>query len=1692
MLRTRIQRRDAERAAALIASVAIVALVIGPDFRIGPGETEPSQTEPNQTEPSQTEPRPTGGTATGPAQTPGEAWDPVELPPLQLVADLTPTTGDGGPVSPSTAFTLKSLTGTPAAELAGRLRAIPLVDLAVEPGATPDIVTVRPTEPLAARIRYRFELLAPDGSLAASWLFRTASPTHAVTLLPRSNATGVPVNTGIEVTFDQDSPIDFESHFSIEPQVAGRFEVHGRTWAFVPAVPLAAATVYTVTVSRGVGIQGSDQVLESDVQFAFETAPEGGGIAAEASVHFLQPLAETRPGETPAFEADVFTPDNSPVPATLPVEVYRLPSLSAAVDAAATLQPDYSWAQSSSVGLVDTAGLERVAELDAPVSAASYRFALALPTGLPTGWYLIAVPRQIRDAQVLLQVTDLAVYTMASRTRTVTWLNDLAADQPVEGGAITLASGTSLGTTGAGGLLNVATPVGLEQAPTAATGWRTHLLVATAPDGRNVIAPVGYGWDPSGVSDQSMPALQSHDAWWHLLATDRAQYRSTDTVHVWGVIRSRSDRSVPADAELRLWTDGGPTVAPIFKVAVHPTARGVFTADVPLVDLPNGDYFASVVVGEDDVATTSFQVTEIRKPAYRIDVMTDHQAYLVGEPIASSATVAFYDGTAAPGIALRFSNLGTDASQQPTAVPAKTSGIGNATATVPTVPFEYEGYSRQRVNVVPSGPEEGEISGSRDVVVFKSRAWLAGSASLDTSGLTVNGTLSAVDFEKVDRAMAANGQVDDPAGAPIVDRAVTASIVRLVPEHVEDGSTYDFISKKVVPRFVTRIREEVVGNSSVTSGSNGRFSIVTPVPTTSDGYRVVLTSHDRGGRAIALTLYVSAAAVEAERGPYLEVPGSCGYGANRATGVDERFTLTVHEADGSVARGRFLFLVGRQGITDARISDTARWSGVLPDAALPGFTVTAIRVSGAGYDVTNELDVQVRPADKTLKVTLAPQQNGYRPGDTVTVHVQTARADGSPIAADVVVRGVDEKLYALGAAFDIDAVSELMAPLSSGYGKSYASHRIPRISGEGCGAGGGSERDDFRDAVTFQRVSTDGQGRGSLSFKVPDDLTSWHLAATAVSEGLDTGSASVLVPVGLPFFVEAGLASEYLVDEQPVLRLRAYGDDLEAGQTVQFEVSAPTLGLASATVDGTAFVAANVHLPKLPLGDHRLRIDARRTGGSQELTDTLIRIVHVVPTRLDTLQTRTEAMTDWLAPAWGRGLMTTYVVSDAGRGTLLGLLHDVAADDGARFDQGIGSQIARDLLIAELGVPAETLPPASFDITTYLRNGDGTGRGMNNLIGLSLLPYSPADLALTARAAVAIPDRANDFLIRTAFSVALADGATTREGRIMALAGKAALGDDVASQLEAIDPAEVTIREQLWLALGLQAVGDAIKARDLERSLLAAHGERLGPWVRLSVGTTLSDIDEASALMLLLSAKLGDPIGADLSAYLRNSGSREELAALDQIAYARSALERLPRTPGRFAWSVDGERHEEGLEPGGTFALTLTDPQSETLVFERLAGDLAVSASWLGPATGAALPGDPQVTIVRIINPDDDAPTDQLVWIRLSVTIAARAPLGCYEVTEFVPSGLAPASLSQAWVRAQDGRGPIVPLPYEIEGQRASWCLNTEFTRERQYELYYSARVVSPGTYTWEPAVVQLVTAPTIGNVSESTTYTIR
>jgi hypothetical protein len=1657
-----IDRRTATRAGVVIGALIIVGAVLGSTLLT----TNPPA--PTGAAAASTRPSPAASTPPGaPGQT-DEPW--VDLgagAPYEPVAELTPVDRDRIGAAPDTAFTLRSFTGTPAIELARDLVARPPVALEVEAGATPDVAIVRPASPLEPSTRYRFRLES-EGVVAGSWIYVTRGPLHVTVTLPGDKAVAVPVNTGIELTFDQDQATGVRERFSIEPKVAGRFEEHGRTWSFVPDKPLAAATIYTVTLRDGVAVSGSDGTLEQPVSFRFETSAPGPSASAVA---FGRAMLEARPNEQPVVTVYGLDEEKG-IPEQLTVHVHRLPGFDALVDAARRLMGRDAWAIAAPSAVVATDGLTQVADVKATIVAGDFQNALHIPVKLAAGAYVLTLEQPGPPAQLLLQVTNLSAYLQVATSSTFVWVNDIPNDAGVANAKVAVAGGAALGSTATNGLLQVETPQALLK-PTVqlnddeAIEQQATLLTVTAPDGRRLLMPIGmavdssYWWYEGGYGG-------ADSDWFVAFDSGRTTFRRTDVANVFGVVRARSDRSVPAQVAIVLRSTGSPIEAALVRKPVTLTKRGVFTADVPIDNLPAGTYFLDLLVGDTTVSTMWIDVTEIRKPAYQLGVETERHAFLAGESVVVAALATFFDGTPLPGL-----ELIVDAFDRSSGTVTTDAFGGISTAVAGATVYGPEGWSTQYIAVRPSRPEEGQIAAEALVTVFPSTRWIAADGSVADGRIVVDGTLSQVDLDAVEARLVAGLEIESPAGAPIAGGTVKARVVQYVPTRKQVGTTYDFIEKVVVPLYEYETKQVEIASPTLTSRADGTFHLSVPAPSSEDGYEVTLTATDAEGRTSREVVYV-ASRRERQGGyarPYLGGLGVCGSTPELAVHLDGTVDATMHEGDGSIASGgRFLFLVAKPRSVEATLQDAATFSRTLRDADIPGFNVRGVWFSHGIYFVA-DVHAVVDPRDKTLTVTLDPDHDRYAPGGTVTIQVRTVDASGQPIPADVILQGIDEKLFKLGYANDVDLLSELLASPPSGFVTSYRSHDIPVADEGGCGDEGGG-RENFSDTVTFQRITTDANGRGSASFELSDDLTSWRIGAAAVSGNLDAGFGSVSIPVGLPFFVDATLAPEYLVGEDVLLRARTFGGALRSSDTVRVTVSSSSLGMAPITVSGSAFASLRVQLPALTAGDHQVRIAAEVTVGGKLYSDALIRTVHVAATRLLVRHASYDKLDASFRPQGGVGL-TSYVITDAGRGRLIEPIERLTWSTSARFDSATAAELARRLLVESFAWPDSSFGSASYDVTRWSQRG------------IALLPYSSVDVFLTARGALLAPDLVDAQEIRDALEEWASDeGTSTEEARLAALAGLAGLGVDVLDLLAAEDPAALAIREQLWLALGLAAAGDEAAARTIERSLLDRYGQRLGPWVRLRVGTTPTDALEGSGLLLMLAVAVRDPIASDVSRYLADHPSDEIIFPLEQLAYTQWVLDQLPKVAGRFAWTAAGERHEITLKPGGSYALSLTEPQVATLRLERLEGDLAVATSWSAAGTPPASPG---LVIRRSVVPGDVATDHQLVRVVIDVQFGSQPVNGCYVLTDLVPSGLAPMSPAFGW--GDEGLSSSVNWAWQIEGQVVSWCASPS---DRYHRYGYTARVVTPGTYRWEPAVLQSELAPTLGTSTPATTYAIR
>ncbi|MCJ7712287.1 MAG: hypothetical protein MUQ32_15820, partial [Chloroflexi bacterium] len=608
---------------------------------------------------------------------------------------------------------------------------------------------------------------------------------------------------------------------------------------------------------------------------------------------------------------------------------------------------------------------------------------------------------------------------------------------------------------------------------------------------------------------------------------------------------------------------------------------------------------------------------------------------------------------------------------------------------------------------------------------------------------------------------------------------------------------------------------------------------------------------------------------------------------------------------------RYFYAITQRGLSYATVGTNPTFRTTFTDASVPSMRITGVRFNGYGYDLAiSSFRAQLKLSYRRLTVQVTADKARYAPGDSATVTIRTLGPDGKPVVASVFVQAVDEKLYAMGAADQEDPLDRLYQDVGDGVIAWAASHRTPADDyggGKDTMGGGGDEgggRGDFRDWLVARLVTTGADGTARVAVPLPDDLTSWHVSAAAVDAALEAGSGTGFLAVGLPFFAEATISPEYLAADRPIIRVRGFGADLATGEKVTFTVSSDTLLMGDVTVTANAFTAAEVPLPALKVGSHRIRITATVGSGSTLRSDTLTRTFDVVTTRSTRLATSWTALDGPVDVKAGSDL-TRITLVDAGRGRVVPILQELAWSDGGRSDRVLAAALANRVLVDQFG-----LEPVTVTNEAELARYAGYGGQ------LAIVSYGSANLDVTALAAMTGDPRINAARLAGWLREQLTYGDYTRSQRLLVLAGLAGLGEPVLADIrDAASQSDLTTPEKITVALAALHAGDEALARSIERDVLTAHGHSLGPWVRIDPGKG-EDASLETARLAIVAASLGDPVAADMDAWVAANPPKTTTVALERALAARGWAKRVAGAPAVAAVTVDGTRRELTIEPG--------------------------------------------------------------------------------------------------------------------------------------------------------------------------------
>src|SRR3989344_3128861 len=564
---------------------------------------------------------------------------------------LKATIADAAGIDPATAFLLTSKEKLGKDQVQNFIRFTPEIEFSVDDSLGGTTFEIKPNAKLSENSVYQIVVEAGDiADRDYSWAFQVKAPFQILGTLPRNKGTSVPINTGIEMTFNRENVLNPEASFSVEPSVQGRFEIHRDVLVFVPSQPLQAETVYTATVRKGLRINGSDDELSEDYIFRFETE-EKGAPSKPTYFSFSREFWEVPSDKEPAFEVYADNvPDNK-----VPIAIYQFDNVNDFVSGyTSTVDVDLNWTRFHARKINLPSSAKKILDITIPVENELGVTFVRIPQKLGQGWYFVDSIINGGHDLTWFQVTDIANYLSVSSTQTLVWLKNLQTKGAVSGASISF-GGNEIGKTNQDGVALVSTPAELIGSASRYDSGKPFFF--TVSSGSNHLAiPIQnyYG----GFARVVKP-----DAWWKYLSLDKTIYLPTDGLQFWGVVRQRSGEDIRGREVIAQLTDpfdfSYSTVDPKDVVVFAETKATVsdfwtLTGKLSFQNLRPGLYHLTVRIGDEYVVSADVNIETYIKPAYRLILTSEKTALFAGDTNKFTVKAEFFDSTPVANLKIRY------------------------------------------------------------------------------------------------------------------------------------------------------------------------------------------------------------------------------------------------------------------------------------------------------------------------------------------------------------------------------------------------------------------------------------------------------------------------------------------------------------------------------------------------------------------------------------------------------------------------------------------------------------------------------------------------------------------------------------------------------------------------------------------------------------------------------------------------------------------------------------------------------------------------------------------------------------------------------------------------------------------------------------------------------------------------------
>lgn len=1497
-----------------------------------------------------------------------------------------------------------------------------------------------------------------------SWVFQVKTSFQVLNTIPGNKTANVPLDAGIEVNFSHEnvSVSDFEKAFSVEPALKGHVEKNNRRLVFIPE-KLQPSTIYTVTIHKSLHPVGSEESLSEDYVIRFETSD---GLNRSVYIHFIDSSIVTVPSEKARFQlnfSDQFAPA-SHVTETV-FTVYRFPSQDSFKTSFQESFVD-SWRANRSIkSYVPFDALTSVGKFKPDVlTPDNYYSTYQVPYKLDEGYYGILATWQGQETWAFVQSVSLMATLVKAQDKSLVWAHDAKTKSPLVGAQIQAKDVTS--TTDQTGVAQLELPKDFD-------------LLQISSGNRMLFLPVMNGQGYRSWGDFN---AYSDEDFVEYMYSDRSVYTKGDTVHVWGFIKPRGDKTISDKTSLRI-TSGD---VEYLRQDVSVSSDHIFSGDITLPDAGSGSFSLGLFDGDTRILSHSIQVQEYRKPIYTMKLEISEKAVIAGDKIHFHVAMNYYDGTPVVGKSVDMSVSGTNHQL----FKLDTSGTASGELIAST--------NLNYANIIAFIDEPGfeQVEASDSIIVYPSSVHLEGDVKIKNNIGTVS-----VDSRFVQITNGDDRSEDIKTIRP--NTSVDAKVIESYYDKIDDGTSYDFIRKSVRTNYHYEYHKRSIQNLTLKTDEKGHASFQFPIPNPTSSYQVELGSFDDFGRLESRSLYAIRDDDQTNgTNMYSNGDGTLSFMSRDVTGStkeeekvnfkqNEQVRLEVQQFRkrfDMVKDGSFLFLQAQRGIQEYQMTKTPEYDFTFEERDIPNIRVYGILFTGSSYSVidayydysSNGKGIGFDTASRKLTVDVQTDADSFRPGGNANVTVHVKDVEGKPVATSVNVSVVDEAYFTLYPD-DPNPLSDLYTSVSSGIDEVIVSHENKMMNGaDGMGGGGGgddvSPRSNFVDTGAFVNLTTGNNGVGTTKIRMPDNITSWRFTVQAIDTNhIQAGVTKKNVTTTLPFFIQTAIQPTYLTDDQPEIIAMAQGTAVKQEDKVLYQISVAGTDISYVT-ETTVGGRAHLMLPKLPEGKQTILIKAQ-TGNWK---DAVSQVVHVVPSRLSIPVVEEYNLADVGTVTGSQTGLTWMTFIDANQGKYYQELQRMSWRYGDRADEVTVRAIATDLLDKTF---KENTPVPDVDVSAY-QQYDGSIR---------LLSHADPDPILSAKIALFGEDTPFDelglqaYLVDRLYRVDEKHPLSLDEAAWV-YAGLAAQKKPVFAELKRFEKQDLSKEAQLAIAIAHLYAGDTEGARTYYRTFMkdAKHDLKYA-WVEES---TPEKTKEFNAGLLVLASGLNEIQDRDgLKDYLDTHSSGQTLVVLEDLLATKEALAFAKPGASKFSYTLRGETMTIELNRGETNTIAVNADELKALHPTIVSGDVTAILAYQKPISSLPI-GSDKIGLKRTYT--GSFKEGDVIMVNLTYDLGySLSPLKeYYEITDSVPSGLTPVTYRAIGNNSYDS---CVTYPDTDTDQTLSFFVFPDWQSPNcpTHTIRYYARVLNTGTFKAEPAAIRAMRDISVMNFSNAQTVTI-